>query len=88
MIVVTLEAKPSEIRDLIHQFQNFGEDVYRWVRDNHAGEVDFREIDGPTGKFAIRNVKVQMSRRVMQWVELEATKQHLTISLDLQQQIA
>ena len=70
---------------LLHRFHNFGEDVFRWLGDKKgAGEVDFAEIDGPSGQFVIRNVKVAMSRRLLQWLEQEAARQNLAISLDVQ----
>ena len=96
MVVIALVAQPTytkrdgreefsqEYVDLLHRFQNFGEDVFRWLGDKKgAGEVDFTEVDGPSGKFAVRDVKAAMSRRLVQWLEQEAERQHLAISLDL-----
>jgi hypothetical protein len=99
MIVIALVAQPSfttrngqegfsdEYLSLISRFQNFGEDVFRWLRDKKgAGEVDFKETDGPSGQFTVREVKASMLRRVLHWLEEEGARQHLPISLDVQTQ--
>lgn len=40
---------------LVHQFRNFGEDVYRALRDEC--EVSIREIDASTGEFYLRGIR-------------------------------
>ncbi len=40
--------------DLVHQWRNFGEDVYRALRDEC--EVSIHEIDASTGEFHLRGI--------------------------------
>jgi hypothetical protein len=84
IIVLTLVVTSNNRLTDLHKFKNFAEDVFGWLRDNGWGEVDFHEIDGPSGMFAIRGVKSSKSRRVVDWVEQEAKRQHVTISLEVQ----
>jgi hypothetical protein len=82
-IVVHLDGQPDAYGHLTHQFHNFGEDVFRWVRDSSVGEVDLDEVDKSTNKFSIANVKASNCRRVMRWVQEEAVRQFLTISTEV-----
>ena len=74
----------QEYLSLLHRFHNFGEDVFSWLRDKKgSGEVDFAEIDGPSGRFAVRGIRAHKSRRLLTWLEQEATRQHLALTLEL-----
>jgi hypothetical protein len=83
-IVVRL-LTPAGKEPALHEFRNFGEDVFRWLRGNDAGEVDLTEVDASNGEFTIRRVKRSKSRTVMRWVSDEAERQHLPISLEERQ---
>jgi hypothetical protein len=73
-----------EYTSLLHRFHNFGEDVFTWLRDNKgSGEVDFAEVDGPSGKFAIRGIRAHKSRSLLTRLDEEAARQHLTLTLEL-----
>jgi hypothetical protein len=48
--------------DLVHQFRNFGEDVYRELRDEC--EVSIQEIDGSTSEFCLRGIHKREVRSV------------------------
>jgi len=76
---------PGEREHFNHQFRNFGEDAFRWLRGSDAGEVDLSEIDASNGEFTIRRVKRSRSRTVMRWVTDEAERQRLPISLEERQ---
>jgi hypothetical protein len=40
--------------DIVHEFRNFGEDVYRALRDDYA--VSITEIDSSTREFHLREI--------------------------------
>jgi len=84
-IVVSLNVPFDERERLHHQFRNFGEDAFRWLRGNDAGEVKLSEVDSSNGNFTIRRVKRSKSRTVMRWVSDEAERQHLPILLEERQ---
>lgn len=44
-------------REMVHQFQNFGEDVYRAMRD--VASFDWDEIDRATSTFVAREIRRQ-----------------------------
>jgi hypothetical protein len=48
--------------NLVHWFRNFGEDVYRALRDEC--EVSIREIDASTSEFYIRGIHKREVRTV------------------------
>jgi hypothetical protein len=81
-IVVSLNVPSGEREHLNHQFRNFGEDAFRWLRDTGVGEVDLAEVDASNGEFTIRRVKRSKSRTVVRWVSEEAERQHLPISVE------
>lgn len=48
--------------DLVHEFRNFGEDVYRALRDSYA--VSIQEIDGSARYFHVREIPKREVRTV------------------------
>ncbi|RYE08552.1 MAG: hypothetical protein EOP22_12970 [Hyphomicrobiales bacterium] len=77
----------KEHLSLLHRFHNFGEDVFSWLRDNRgSGELDFKEVDGPSGQFAVRGIKPHKSAPLVAWLKQEAARQHLAITLDLHEE--
>lgn len=48
--------------DLIHDFRNFGEDVYRELRDGCGVSID--EIDASTSEFHLREIPKRAVRTV------------------------
>ncbi|WP_240231194.1 hypothetical protein [Devosia lacusdianchii] len=81
-VVVHLEGQPDAYGPLTHQFRNFGETVFGWVRDNKLGSVDIDEVDRSTNRFSIRDVKAAKLRHLTRWVEEEAARQFLTITTE------
>jgi hypothetical protein len=66
--------------DVLHRFHNFGEEVYRRLRD--SCEIDIDEIDGNSGEFILREVK----SRSVRWIQdavLDLAGQHM-MAADLQ----
>jgi hypothetical protein len=48
--------------NLVHEFRNFGEDVYRALRDDYAVSID--EIDASTCEFSLREIPKREVRTV------------------------
>jgi len=48
--------------DLVHEFRNFGENVYRALRDDYA--VSITEIDSSTREFHLREIPRRKVRTV------------------------
>lgn len=75
----------ADYRDQLHRFRNFGEDVFTWIRDQKGmGEIEYPELDTSLGKFAVRGIRAHKSRRLLTWLKQEAERQHLTLTLELQ----
>ncbi len=67
--------------DLIHDFRNFGEDVYRNLRGDYG--VSIQEIDASTTEFHVREIPKREVRRVASAVRNLAEKYgDLFISID------
>lgn len=62
-IVVT----PFDGRPTLHEFRNFGEDVYRAVRE--LCEVDLTEIDRSTDSFLLRSIPPKNKGQVVQAIK-------------------
>jgi hypothetical protein len=60
---VTLEVMVPDDGEqtFVHRFRNFGEDVYRALRDEC--DVSIHEIDASTTSFMIRAIKRRQARR-------------------------
>ena len=58
--------------DLVHQFRNFGEDVYRALRDEC--DVSIQEIDASTSEFHVRRIHKRELRTVAAKVRKIAEK--------------
>ena len=66
VIRTTFEGEPGS--DWIHEFRNFGEDVWRELR--HDAEISLDEIDSSTTSFGIRRI----TRRRVSHVEQRLRK--------------
>lgn len=58
--------------DLVHDFRNFGEDVYRQLREDCAVSID--EIDASTSEFHLREIRKREVRTVAAKVRKLAEK--------------
>ena len=72
-------ADRSQQSDLVHRMRNYGEDVYRYTRDNGMGEVDLGEVDAAKSHFSIHRVAQRKARDLFKWLEKEAARQNLAI---------
>ena len=64
-IRIEISDKPSV--DIVHRFRNFGEDVYRALKD--SCNVDLGEIDKATTAFTVRGVHRRDVRRITKIIE-------------------
>ena len=68
--------------DLVHQWRNFGEDVYRALRDEC--DVSLAEIDASTSEFFVREIHKRELRniaaRVLKIAEKNLMSQIITVS--------
>ncbi len=55
--------------DVVHRFRNFGEDVYRALRD--SCDIDVQEIDASTNRFHVRGIKARQVGRVVMLIKSE-----------------
>jgi len=59
-IRVAISDQPSP--DIVHRFRNFGEDVYRALRDECSVSID--EIDKSTTSFIVKDIHKRDLRRI------------------------
>jgi hypothetical protein len=65
--------------DLVHQFRNFGEDVYREL--GSECEVSIQEIDASTSEFHLRRIHKRKVRSVAAKVRKIIEKRYLMLPL-------
>ncbi|WP_439603208.1 hypothetical protein [Devosia sp.] len=82
-ILIKFSAGPGEeAGSLAHRLRNFGEDVFRHLRDTNWGEIDLDEVDLATSEFAVRGIKQAERQRLARWLQDEAARQQLIVSLE------
>ncbi len=85
-ILIRFRAAPGEEPGvLIHRLRNFGEDVFRQLRESEWGKVDIDEIDCATEEFTVTHIKQANKLRLMRWLAEEAARQHLAVTLEERQ---
>jgi len=58
--------------DFVHRFRNFGEDVFRALRDSCS--VDIHEIDASTSQFSVRQIPEEKTSQVFKIIQRIAEK--------------
>jgi hypothetical protein len=58
--------------DFVHRFRNFGEDVFRALRDSCS--VDIHEIDASTSQFSVRQIPEEKTSQVCNTIQRIAEK--------------
>jgi hypothetical protein len=67
--------------DLVHQFRNFGEDVFRALRDDYGVSID--EIDASFSKFHVRKIPTRKVRTVAAQVrKIAEPYRNLAVNVD------
>lgn len=82
-ILIKFSAGPGEEAGaMVHRLRNFGEDVFRQLRDTNWGDIDLDEVDRATSEFAVRGIKQAERQRLARWLQDEAARQQLIVSLE------
>jgi hypothetical protein len=71
---IKLEISDPPTGETVHRFRNFGEDVYRALRDTCA--VSIEEIDASTTSFAVRDIRRRDLGTVTQTIKRELKRHH------------
>jgi hypothetical protein len=69
-----VEISDEPTGDIVHRFRNFGEDIYRELRDTCTVRID--EIDRSTTSFVIRDVQKRDLGVVTQTIKRELRRHH------------
>jgi len=67
--------------DIVHRFRNFGEEVYRGLRDIYS--VNIEEVDTSTTSFTVRDIPRRNLGDVMQTIKRELKGHHFDSSATL-----
>ena len=70
---IRIEISDPPTPDIVHRFRNFGEDVYRALRDECS--VSIEEIDAATTFFLVRDIHRRDVRRISKIIR-EQLRQH------------
>ena len=76
-ISITIEDKVTP--EILHRFRNFGEDVWRELKDEC--NVDLDEIDRSTNAFFVCGIKTKMAKRTLAKIENIAEEHNLQDSV-------
>jgi len=68
---------------LVHRLRNFGEVVFQQVKTEDWGRLSLAEVDRATTQFAVTEVKASKVRRLVDWINKEAERQHLQIAVEV-----
>jgi len=73
-IALQISITDAPTSEVIHRFHNFGEDVYRALRDTCT--VNIEEIDTSTTSFTIRDIRRSDLGTVTQSIKRELKRHH------------
>ena len=78
---IRVEISDEPTSDIVHRFRNFGEDVYRSLRDTCS--VSIAEIDACTTSFTVRDIHRSDLGNVTQAIKRELKRHHFDSSATL-----
>jgi hypothetical protein len=78
---IKIEISDAPTSDVVHRFRNFGEDVYRLLRETCA--VSIEEIDASTTSFTVRDIHRRSFGVVTQTIKRELKRHHFDLSATL-----
>ncbi len=78
-IKIAISDEPTS--DIVHRFRNFGEDVYRSLRDTCS--VSIEEVDASTTSFTVRDIHRRDLGDVTQTIKRELKRHHFDSSATL-----
>jgi hypothetical protein len=67
--------------DVVHRFRNFGEDIYRALREECSVSID--EIDAATTSFMVRDIHKRDVGRITKLIKEELRRHHFEASATL-----
>lgn len=71
---IKIEISDESTGDVVHRFRNFGEDIYRALRDVCAVSID--EIDRSTTTFVVRDIPKRDLGLATQTIKRELRRHH------------
>jgi hypothetical protein len=71
---IKIEISDPPTAEVIHRFRNFGEDIYRLLRDTCS--VNIEEIDTATTSFVVRDIQRRDLGGVTQTIKRELRRHH------------
>jgi hypothetical protein len=71
---IKIEISDEPTGDVVHRFRNFGEDIYRELRDTCSVSID--EIDRSTTSFVVRDIHKRHLGVVTQTIKRELRRHH------------
>lgn len=78
---IQIQISDEPTSDIVHRFRNFGEDVYRSLRDTCS--VSIAEIDVSMTSFTIRDIRRRDLGEVTQTIKRELKRYHFDQSATL-----
>ena len=71
---IKIEISDPPTSEVVHRFRNFGEDIYRLLRDTCSVDID--EIDAATSSFVVRDIRRRDLGVVTQTIKRELKRHH------------
>ena len=71
---IKIEISDESTSDVVHRFRNFGEDIYRALRDTCS--VSIEEIDRSTTSFVVRDIQGRALGTVTLTIKRELRRHH------------
>jgi len=71
---IKIEISDPPTSEVIHRFRNFGEDIFRLLRDTCSVDID--EIDAATSSFVVRDIHKRDLGVVTQTIKQELKRHH------------
>ena len=78
---IKIEISDSPTPDIVHRFRNFGENVYRTLKDECSMNIE--EIDSATTTFSVRGIHSRDLNRIKIIIEKELEKHNFSQSAKL-----
>ena len=81
MRAIRIAVSDAPTPEVIHRFRNFGEDIYRALRDQCSVSID--EIDAATTSFLVRDIHKRDVRRISKIIQEELRHHNFETSATL-----
>ena len=81
MRAIRIQIVDEPTPDIVHRFRNFGEDIYRALRDECS--VSIEEIDASTTSFSVRNIHKRDLGRITKIIKEELRRHNFESSASL-----